>query len=213
MQCGAPKLKHAHHCKYAATMGIYDGDTFDPIYFTKATKPVDFQWMCPFWNKQILLFLPLLEGVMWTFSRTIETLSAKTTIMHILKNCPLLLFLFVVFACGNDKPEASPDFSIIQGRWELLEAYRNNRPIESLVGTFYDFTPNKATTNLTPSSQAMEFDYHFRNNTLQLTHNSKSFMDFEIDSLNTDFLEMQSVIRGYKFRLVLTKVPKDTLLQ
>jgi hypothetical protein len=132
--------------------------------------------------------------------------------MHTLKNTLLFALTFLVISCTNDQPQESPpqlETGKLQGRWELTSATRNNRPTETLTGTYYLFNEDQVTTNLTPDGQERTFHFVSEGKTIHLKDESE-FMAFQIDSLSDSLLWMRTEIRGHKFSLALKKQLADS---
>ncbi len=129
-----------------------------------------------------------------------------------MKYALILTLSILLFSCSNDQPvESKPqlDLGKLEGKWELTSATRNNRPTETLTGTFYRFNKNQVTTNLTPGGQEKTFRFQSDGNTIQLKDET-DFMTFEIDSLSDSLLWMRTEIQGYKFQLALKKQMPDS---
>ncbi|MCC6725577.1 MAG: hypothetical protein IT258_13805 [Saprospiraceae bacterium] len=110
-------------------------------------------------------------------------------------------------ACQNDVNNAPSKVEYLKkdliGRWELTKGFRNNKETETLTGTYYEFTDDKMSTNLTPSLDP-SFDYSFEDNIIE--QKGESVFVYKVDTLTADLLTLSTVINNFPFRLELKKV-------
>lgn len=129
----------------------------------------------------------------------------------------LIAFLIAVMgaACANENDQSkspSYDISSLVGRWEFFKAWRNGKQIETLTGTFYEFTADGTLkTNLTPMAMEASFPYSLSGN--KIKQEGKSPMVYTIDTLSTDFLAMNMVIEEVPFRIELMKAQPPTEME
>ncbi len=134
-------------------------------------------------------------------------------IMHTLKNYTAVTFILLWLGCGQDSPTHENPPLKLEGRWELLEAYRDNRKTETLFGTFYEFHGNRVKTNLTPTATEMEFQYVLEGKEIILNDEQGEFMKFTVENASDSLLTLRTTIRSRQFLLSLKKVPQDSLIQ
>jgi hypothetical protein len=125
-----------------------------------------------------------------------------------------LAFFLSWIACKNDSPKAPPfDKALLHGRWEIAEAWRNAKPTETLVGTFYEFGNNgKMKTNLTETMMEEEFEYDLKNNVISQASKPEETL-YQIEALSDSSLTLSTSIRNIPFRLRFFKTlpPTDSI--
>ncbi|HHM21036.1 MAG TPA: hypothetical protein ENJ20_03335 [Bacteroidetes bacterium] len=127
-----------------------------------------------------------------------------------LNKLSLLLLAVLLFssACKDETKRPSFDKDLLYGRWDLSQAWRSNRPIETLDDLFYEFYKNgKMRTNFTLDMTPGEFDYSFDGQVIE--QKGGGDLVYMVDSLGHDKLIMTTVFSNYPFRLALDKT--DTL--
>jgi hypothetical protein len=120
------------------------------------------------------------------------------------------------FACQSESNNASngkPAYekSSLIGRWELQKGYRNNKETETLTGTYYDFTAETMTTNLTPTTIEQTYEYSYSDN--EIKQKGEVPIIYAVDSLSSDFLAMSMTINNYQFMLHLKKAMPPSELE
>lgn len=123
----------------------------------------------------------------------------------------LLLFA----ACGgdNEKTQAS-----IQGRWELVKGFRNQKETETLQGVFFQFgVDGKMITNL-PIGVDAPVDYALQKN--EIHQKSPQPVVYKIQNVTDSTLVLAMEMRGVLFEMQLKKAqppaeasPQDSLAQ
>ena len=124
--------------------------------------------------------------------------------MNFHKLLPLLLFLACFTACGEEEPK-SPTFDkqLLNGRWELTEAWRNSRKTETLTGIYYEFDDAKMRTNFTMDMTEKEFAYEFDGRIISQKGKTERFLS--IDSLAQSILIFSTNFNEFPFKLALEK--------
>lgn len=120
----------------------------------------------------------------------------------------LMMLLFVLVACGGEDKANTK----LQGNWQLLEAYRNERPTESMRNLYYHFSEDVVRTNFTGKEQTAT--YSFAENKIILENggidNKGMALSFDAIFLNDTTMELQTNIQNHSFRFLLLK--KDSFL-
>ena len=114
-----------------------------------------------------------------------------------------LLLSLVSFSISSCKNEPKIDKDDLLGRWEIREAYRNEKKSEDLMGLFFEFFGDgKMLTNI--SGATTESLYELKKQTL-MQRGGDMDADYEITSLNDTSLVLVTTLREYNFRFVLGK--------
>ncbi len=113
-------------------------------------------------------------------------------------------FLLFQTACNNDPKPPDIDESQLVGRWEIESGYRNGKKIETLVGTYFEFSQEgKLKTNLTPSATEEQYDYSVDGNIIN--QEGELPVNYTIDSLTEVQLNVSMVINNFPFQVFLKK--------
>ena len=114
-----------------------------------------------------------------------------------------LLLSLVSFSISSCKNEPKINKDDLLGRWEIREAYRNEKKSEDLMGLFFEFFGDgKMLTNI--SGATTESLYELKKQTL-MQRGGDMDADYEITSLNDTSLVLVTTLREYNFRFVLGK--------
>jgi hypothetical protein len=122
--------------------------------------------------------------------------------MKLLITSTLLISLFSVgiYSCTNEPKIAQSD---LLGRWEIEEAYRNEKNAEDMQGLFFEFFGDgKMLTNM--SSSTAEAQFELKKQTI-LQRGGEMDADYQIASLTDTSMVLETVLRDYNFRFVLKK--------
>jgi len=141
-----------------------------------------------------------------TFLTAIRKMLNMTTnrILHFLA----FLFLFQC-SCVNDGNSDATSFenNHLVGRWEIVDAFRNGKKIETLTDTFYEFDGDgNMSTNLTPSVTTENYGYNFNGKEIQQKGGEETV--FKVEELSDSSLTISMMIYKYPFKLVLAKAEK-----
>ena len=101
--------------------------------------------------------------------------------------------------------QAEPDNAelLLQGRWEIQNAYRNGQPTRTLEGLFFEFTKaGIMKTNLPISAENAA--YEMDDGTIRQIDVDEP-LQFEILSITDSTLTLGSEIRDFDFRFVLNR--------
>jgi hypothetical protein len=115
----------------------------------------------------------------------------------------LFYLTLLMFAC-NGTPVISPEQ--LAGRWDIKEAFRNERPTESMEALFFEFKPNgRMVTNLIGAD--VEAAYELKRDKI-LQRKSDMEADYLIEGFTDTTLTLSTTLRDYKFRFFLHKKSK-----
>lgn len=93
----------------------------------------------------------------------------------------------------------------IEGRWELVKGFRNQKETETLQGVFFQFgSDGKMKTNL-PVGADVPTDYELHKN--EIRQKSPQPVVYQIQSASDTLLVLSMEIRGIQFELQLEKAP------
>ncbi|MEL6669389.1 MAG: hypothetical protein AAFP08_10510 [Bacteroidota bacterium] len=117
--------------------------------------------------------------------------------------------LLLAFSCGDDKPQDNPplptDGLELEGRWELVEARRNNRPTQTFDGLYFVFGPeNQFVTNLGGDESTGKFAYDERAEIV--TTEVALPATYLIREHNDGELMLETELEGFAFRFLLNRV-------
>lgn len=112
--------------------------------------------------------------------------------------------MFFQTACNNDPKKVDIDENLLVGRWEIETGYRNGKKIETLVGTFFEFSQDgKMKTNLTPTAAPEEYEFSVDGNIIN--QEGEPPVTYTIDSLTENQLNVSMTINNYPFQVFLKK--------
>ncbi|RME97148.1 MAG: hypothetical protein D6772_10835 [Bacteroidetes bacterium] len=120
----------------------------------------------------------------------------------------LFLGMSLLVACEDDQ---SDDMANLLGRWEVITAYRDKAPTESLSGLYYDFAANgQLRTNMTGTDEL--YTYRLDDDKLEQRAGALD-ADYHIELLKSDTLILSTELRRKQFRIILRKAaaPTDSL--
>lgn len=106
-------------------------------------------------------------------------------------------------ACKDEPGHAAVDQELLNGRWEIDEAWRNGKQTGTLAGAYYEFQNGTMRTNLTPTLIEDEFPYDLSKN--EIRQKSEPPVVYTIQSLSDSMLVMTLSINTFPFRLQLKK--------
>lgn len=121
----------------------------------------------------------------------------------------LLIALLSLSACKNDTGNAAEK---VIGRWEILEATRNNRPTESLSELYFEFTADgKLLTNIAGIDETLT--YEIKKDKISQKGSSLGEVHYRIESIEENAMIISSELRSFSFRFSLQKVSAKESLQ
>jgi len=116
---------------------------------------------------------------------------------------PLIYLLAFFVACTEDV-ETKENLSLIEGRWEVKEAFRNNKLTETMDGIYFDFrSDGKMVSNFNLRVADVENPYTLKKN--KLTEEGKEKRDFLIETLDESQLTVITKYQGLDFRFIMGK--------
>ena len=126
------------------------------------------------------------------------------------KFIPVLASLLILqLSCKEDTKQVSYQSAQLTGRWEMTTAVRNGKPIETLVGTYFEFDESgKMRTNLTKTTLEEEFPYQFSGVEIKQKSDPPTF--YTIDTLNESMLGMSMTLNNFLFKLSFKKAVPPT---
>jgi len=119
---------------------------------------------------------------------------------NFIKTCALLVLGLSLSSCAEDGKKSME--KMLAGKWELTEAYRNDRKTETLNSLYLIFgAGNQLETNLYGESKKTV--YELKNN--MLIQKDSLNTTFNIESLSDTTLRLTTVIQQQNFRFGFTK--------
>lgn len=125
--------------------------------------------------------------------------------MNVLKTISALFILggLTLVSCNFDAAEEAETTELLQGHWDLQEAYRNGKKTETLTGTFFEFLPErKLIYNLAGSRE--EISYELDGQTITPIE-SRQKVTFMIEELDGEKLTLSMMMRNTPFKFILMK--------
>lgn len=128
--------------------------------------------------------------------------------MQLSKPLLLLVFSLLLAACADESSDERVDQrTLLQGRWEIIQALRDEQPTETLSGAYFEFRPNdKMVSNLAGTE---EVRYELKDNTITQVE-GRNPLRFGIQSISDSLLVLQMDIRGSDFKLTLQKTATNS---
>ena len=124
-----------------------------------------------------------------------QTMSPRP--LFLLASCLLLMA-----ACVDDNPKKT---FTIEGRWELVKGFRNQKETETLQGVFFQFGGDgKMTTNLPVGAETLT-GYELKKN--EIYQNSPQPVVYQIQSVTDTTVVLTMEMRGVLFEMQLQKAP------
>jgi hypothetical protein len=125
--------------------------------------------------------------------------------MNVLKTLSTLFILgsLSFISCSADGAAEEKTIELLQGHWDLVEAYRNGKKTETLTGTFFEFAPeNKLTYNLAGLRENVTYELDGQTLT---PIDSRQKVTLAIEELDGQKLILTMVMRNTPFKFILTK--------
>jgi hypothetical protein len=135
---------------------------------------------------------------------------ATRSLVPVLVSSFLLPFLWA--SCKSDKPAASVEANVV-GRWELTSAQRNQKPTETLAGTFFEFGADGAMTTNLPIGAENPTPYEVTSE--GIVQKSTPPVTYAIQAATDSTLTLTAQLRGIPFILQFHRAepPVDTLMR
>jgi hypothetical protein len=118
---------------------------------------------------------------------------------------PTIFFLLLCFTASFFSCQSEPDDAdrLLQGRWEIQNAYRNGQPTQTLEGLFFEFTEaGIMKTNLPISAENAGYEL---DDGIIRQIDADEPLQFEILSITDSTLTLGSEIRDFDFRFVMNR--------
>ncbi len=118
---------------------------------------------------------------------------------------PLLLLALLFTACGSDRePEAADAIASLEGRWELMEARRDNVKTLLLDGLYFVFGPGDTfETNLLTNTA--QYGTYLRDGSEVVTEGVEVPLTYDITQLEEGLLQLRSRYEGFVFDFLLRR--------
>jgi hypothetical protein len=111
----------------------------------------------------------------------------------------------MLLGISSCKPKEDPMLKLLQGRWEIREAYRSEQPTTSLAGLYFEFgAEGKLRTNLPVSETPEPATYSLSDGTIRQVQGEQE-IDYQIEALNDTALVLNTNLQNFPFRFVLAK--------
>lgn len=114
----------------------------------------------------------------------------------------LLIFssiLLLFFSCNSSDRINSQ----LQGKWKLIDAYRNGRRTSTMENVYFNFwNKDSIETNIPISEKLIYSSYKLDGNDIVL---SSDLEKFYVDKISNDTLQLQTNISNYIFSFLLIK--------
>ena len=121
-------------------------------------------------------------------------------ITYLLLALPLLTF----FSCEDDSAQTAAQNQLV-GRWELVEAYRNNQLTPSLENLYFEFTETDSMRTNLNNGRTETVPYEVKEEQI-VPEGSSLEAIYQIVSLTDSSLELSTNIGRFPFRFILRKV-------
>ena len=124
--------------------------------------------------------------------------------MRLFLSLSFLSLLFV--SCGDDNKSASSKAGI-EGRWELVEARKNNTKTGVVDGLHFEFRPDGSLeTNLMGNESP---GIYLKTGDEIVTEGVKLPMDFSIQGITDSTLHLRSKFRGFQFDFLMARAETE----
>jgi hypothetical protein len=128
--------------------------------------------------------------------------------MTTFKNLFLSVTALILCSCQNNGEAPAVDTQQLTGRWELVKAWRNHRPTETLTDTYYEFLENGTMkTNLTFNSGNGAYPFVVSGSKI-IQKSKPDEVVFKVEEFSDTLLTLSMVLKKYPFKIVLRKVEK-----
>lgn len=108
---------------------------------------------------------------------------------------------FSLLSCTAEPPISQSD---LNGNWEVVEAARNGKKTETVVGAYFHFDESGLLTTNLLNGDTLTGPYRIDGYTLTHSPEKMSAMDYEVKKSETgEALELSTRINDYNFLLLL----------
>jgi len=113
-----------------------------------------------------------------------------------------LILIIGVLSCTTDPKPTEPQKASLYGKWELKEAFTNNKPTQRLDGAFLQFKEDETlTTNILGSENTIPFEL----NKSIILQKTAPEVTYDIEKLEANELVVVMTLSSKKFKLKLSK--------
>ncbi len=112
--------------------------------------------------------------------------------------CFLTIFILFLNACESKQTPSS-----LVGRWALKEGELNGQRAPSLENIFFEFGKDSVKTNFTVSENEESAAFTLKDSTIK--QKTAEPIEYSIEEMSDSTLELLTELKGYEFRLFLTK--------
>ena len=120
---------------------------------------------------------------------------------------PLICLLTFCWSCTEDM-ETKENLDLIKGRWEVKEAFRNNKLTETMDGIYFNFrSDGKMVSNFNLRVADVENPYILKKD--MITEEGKEKRSFKIEDLESSNLTISTKYQGLDFRFKMEKSLKN----
>lgn len=119
-----------------------------------------------------------------------------------------LMCMSIFFSLSSCDDEAKNNSAVLIGRWEIVRGFRNQKPTETLAGTYFQFGEDgKMQTNL-PIGPEEPMDYTVGSQ--EIRQKSIPPMKYTIHNISDSSLVLGFQLRGMQFEMHFRRVfPSD----
>ena len=110
--------------------------------------------------------------------------------------------LLLLIACDDDSDKTQ---AAIQGRWELVKGFRNQKETETLEGVYFQFGADGKMVTSLPVGADTPTVFELRNN--EIHQKSPQPVVYKIQSVTDSTLVLTMEMRGAQFEMQLQKAP------
>jgi len=113
-----------------------------------------------------------------------------------------LLLVIGIFSCTEEPKKNEPTKDSLIGKWELKEAFTNNKSTQRLEGAYLEFNEDGSmSTNILGSEEKGSFE--MKKNIV--TQKTSREVKYQIEKVEPNDLTLEMDLASRKFQLVLTK--------
>ena len=138
-----------------------------------------------------------------TLENYVEQLFIKSFAMLARLSLPALICVLTVVGISSCEDETKNNSLALVGRWQIVEGFRNQKPTQTLAGTYFQFGDDgKMQTNL-PIGPEEPMDYQVSGN--EIRQKSVPPIKYMIQNINDSALVLSLELRGMQFVLHLQR--------
>ncbi|MEO6191122.1 MAG: hypothetical protein ABIO44_12980 [Saprospiraceae bacterium] len=115
-----------------------------------------------------------------------------------MKNFLILIFLSSLISC---KKEAKLTYSELKGKWNMTEAFRNDKKTQTLSGAYYEFSDTSITTNIFGEIGTTPFTIE----KMDIVQRIPTEVRYHVTKNQDQTLSLVTIIDNVSFRFTLKK--------